>query len=399
MKKLFLAIAVLSIAFSSCTDEQDFENQSASRNHLNKSISSSNPTLKNYLTFSSFEELDVAIKDLNAMDEASVVAWENSHNFVSLNRISDEVDLAEDMLNESVYDSLSQFYSESQIENMKFDERHSALFDEFSHLFIKRIMEDDGGIYYDLDINYNDYASIVNADGIVKVDDKIYQFKDSTTKVIEDGDASKISLLKHINETDTVRNIKVFHLHKTLGDIVIPPAIRDLPSHPFEYMTYKTRSKYKVLMYNKFEQYYSAQLGTYVSTYSIRGRSLKKGLFAYNNYTTTMVYSGRFTGTEGTYGYYFTSGHISSQNPSALHPSRIYENRNWTLSNQYKSKKSHTLDKLFFDYTEQSPHFCSAYSIAPPYNLNTTIVIPQIYGWNHTMTANGSSNISFTTSY
>lgn len=59
------------------------------------------------------------------------------------------------------------------------------------------------------------FAYLVNADGIVQIDGKIYQFKKDKIKVIADGDASKIALLKSTNKTSKELQIEVSEVNRS----------------------------------------------------------------------------------------------------------------------------------------------------------------------------------------
>lgn len=58
------------------------------------------------------------------------------------------------------------------------------------------------------------YAYLINADGIVQIDGKIYQLKKDKIKVIADGDASKIGLLK---STDTASKELQIEVSEVIG--------------------------------------------------------------------------------------------------------------------------------------------------------------------------------------
>lgn len=62
------------------------------------------------------------------------------------------------------------------------------------------------------------YAYLVNADGIVQIDGKIYQLKKDKIKVIADGDASKIGLLKSTDTASKELQIEVIGTSKVIGD-------------------------------------------------------------------------------------------------------------------------------------------------------------------------------------
>ena len=168
--------------------------------------------MDNYLTFGDFDQLEQKVIELDEMTEDEISNWEKSKNFVSIRTISDAIDSAEFDFYEHVKDSLLKLYTESEIKNMKFPEMHAQLFYEFSELFIKKTMKDDNSIYYDLDIDNYNYSRIVNKDGIVKVGTPIYQFKEATIKIIEDGNKDKIKILDDIIETDPINKITVINL-------------------------------------------------------------------------------------------------------------------------------------------------------------------------------------------
>lgn len=406
--RMFIAMSItLCTIFSvSCTNEDSYENQSLP-NLSKKSLTINNPTLDNYLTFGDFDQLEQKVIELDEMTEDEISNWEKSKNFVSIRTISDAIDSAEFDFYEHVKDSLLKLYTESEIENMKFPEMHAQLFYEFSELFIKKTMKDDNSIYYDLDINNYNYSRIVNKDGIVKVGTPIYQFKEATIKIIEDGNKDKIKILDDIIETDPINKITVINLK---GDNLFPPNNMNVTPHPFEYETYKTRNTFKVIMRNRFEQKYYSPRKCYATTYSIQVRSLRRYFGVYGNYKTNMTYNGSFTGSSHDFGYW-----LDHTNPYNLKPR--YALRDWSLSNQYRTKKTNTLYYYFFTnggqgdiYTTfQRECFFSTPYTGQPYDLEISggsiyatlgqYSLPEIYHWNHSINVQGSSQISFSTTH
>ena len=362
--------------------------------------------MDNYLTFGDFDQLEQKVIELDEMTEDEISNWEKSKNFVSIRTISDAVDSAEFDFYEHVKDSLLKLYTESEIENMKFPEMHAQLFYEFSELFIKKTMKDDNSIYYDLDINNYNYSRIVNKDGIVKVGTPIYQFKEATIKIIEDGNKDKIKILDDIIETDPINKITVINLK---GDNLFPPNDINVTPYPFEYETYKTRTTFKVIMRNRFEQKYSQSRKAYFSRYSVQGRSLRRYFGIYGNYTVQMTYNGSFSGSNNVFGYW-----LDYSIPS--NPKQVYALRGWSLSNQTNTKKTHTLNYYFFTKNnkgELNPSLAKECFHSIPYENQYPYLyegeggsnpeygqfsLPSIYHWNHTIKVAGSSNISINTS-
>ena len=180
--------------------------------------------------------------------------------------------------------------------------------------------------------------------------------------------------------------------------------------HPFEYETYKTRNTFKVIMRNRFEQKYYSPRKCYATTYSIQVRSLRRYFGVYGNYKTNMTYNGSFTGSSHDFGYW-----LDHTNPYNLKPR--YALRDWSLSNQYRTKKTNTLYYYFFTnggqgdiYTKfQRECFFSTPYTGQPYDLEISggsiyatlgqYSLPEIYHWNHSINVQGSSQISFSTTH
>ena len=153
--------------FVACQDEED------ALMTTNKTLT--DPTTENrFLTFSTFSDLQNLIDTLQSMDSADLVHWNKDNNFISLYIINEAI-----MHDEEVY------YTENVIPNYKENEltheMHSNLFNDYSHLLKRKTIDEDSSYYYyDVDISNYDLTYVVNKDGIVKVGDSIFQFKDLT---------------------------------------------------------------------------------------------------------------------------------------------------------------------------------------------------------------------------
>lgn len=132
---------------------------------------------------------------------------------------------------------------------------------------------------------------LLNKDGIVKVEGKIYQYSYDFVKVIGDGDMSKISLLNQINETNEGLNIyvnKVWH-NKEEGSPTgrIENQLSSCTS---------TKDNYRTIAYEEQAIEYDYRYSEGFTHYFIKLRSLKKKTLWWGNHKTGFLRSqGSFT--------------------------------------------------------------------------------------------------------
>lgn len=262
-----LALLMLMLPFVAC-EETNYETDE----FVGKKTITQLSTDK-FLTFASFEELEKKVEEISEMTYEEQIKEEESKGFVSIDRIYEEITLAEEEL-------LKPYENLTVEELTKMPRITSAIHDMYSDILITDTLE--GGGLLELPNANPNYAKVLNRKSLVKVDGKIYQFKKNETKIIEDGDASKISYLDRVNDSDSTLKIKVYK-NFTEKDVVKS--------------AYKTNGTFKVVLTNRFQQIEAAD-NLYVTSFVTEIQVAKKvcGLFYIGHKAKKIEHYWRFSG-------------------------------------------------------------------------------------------------------
>ena len=262
-----LALLMLMLPFVAC-EETNYETDEFVGKKTITQLSTDN-----FLTFASFEELEKKVEEISQMTYEEQIKEEESKGFVSIDRIYEEITLAEEEL-------LKPYENLTVEELTKMPRITSAIHDMYSDILITDTLE--GGGLLELPIANPNYAKVLNRKSLVKVGDKIYQFKKNETKIIEDGDASKIPYLNRLNDSDTTLKIKVYK-NFTEKDVVKS--------------AYKTNGTFKVILTNRFQQIEAAD-NLYATSFVTEIQVAKKvcGLFYIGHKARNIEHYWRFSG-------------------------------------------------------------------------------------------------------
>ncbi len=262
-----LALLMLMLPFVAC-EETNYETDEFVGKKTITQLSTDN-----FLTFASFEELEKKVEEISQMTYEEQIKEEESKGFVSIDRIYEEITLAEEEL-------LKPYENLTVEELSKMPRITSAIHDMYSDILITDTLE--GGGLLELPNANPNYAKVLNRKSIVKVRDKIYQFKKNETKIIEDGDASKISYLDRVNDSDSTLKIKVYK-NFTEKDVVKS--------------AYKTNGTFKVVLTNRFKQIEAAD-NLYATSFVTEIQVAKKvcGLFYIGHKARNIEHYWRFSG-------------------------------------------------------------------------------------------------------
>lgn len=363
-KKLCLILmACVPVTFFSCTDEVD-DDATTVNSALHKYSNYTESQLKHYLTFDDFDAFLAKLAEIEEMDSAKIVDWENSLNFISLRRIADNIESAEEEMLNGYED-----YSDEELSQQP--EVHSAIFDEMSDILVKEIDSEDGSYYYDVDVSNYRYSPLLNKLGIVKIGNDIYQFKRDAIKIIRGGNEDLIDDLQNVSVSDEKLNIEVIPLtdNQTKASSYY---------NSFEHKRSKTRHCYKVILYHRFYQNTLYDNSAVFTLYSTRVKSLKKYFGkCYLNYKVRLNVSTTYSGNT-TYGYYYSNNN-----------QKVYCNRTWMEANHYMSSRTSTLEYYYYD----RPFYSEKNEYGQFDNL------PKINYAKVTVSANKRSNISFTSEF
>ena len=174
---------------------------------LNSSVMHSPEIINGILHFQDNEEFNLFMTAASEMTFEEKENYETKINFLSQQRIFEQIIAAELKLDEP-YNNLT----EEEISKIKvMPPRHSNIY--YSYLnsgVIEECYKGTDDEYYELSIFNPVLASVVNKDGIYSVGDTIFQITEDSEKMMTNGDFSKTKLLKETNVTNEAENITVF---------------------------------------------------------------------------------------------------------------------------------------------------------------------------------------------
>ena len=202
IKRTVVAFVFSIILLSGCNN--DMLNNSVINESPNQGVSLN---LKGMLVFQNVNVLKQELQE-SFMNEGNDIQKLNSNfpEFKSMKQTFDEFDKQETNLLEKL---------EKDLNGKKTDFNNYLMMSEMAQRYKKMILvkqyEDNQDYYYDMNINEHYWADFVTPDGLLMVNDSIYQFSKDYVKIITDGDFSKISLLESMNSSDKNNNILVFN--------------------------------------------------------------------------------------------------------------------------------------------------------------------------------------------
>lgn len=321
--------------------------------------------LENYRSFDSFDEMYSEIERLSELSFEEQIAEEKNHNFISANRLSEEIDLAD----EEIFKPYSEL-SEEELE--KLPRRISELHEKYSYMFVVDTLE-DGSLYENLNIYDYNLAKVVNKDFIVKIGGKIYQFNRDVIKIIDDGSDIKISSMKAATVSDANAGISI----QSVGGNNNPGSVVKSAE--------KTNGPYKVIIYNTFNQkLLNSNEHLYATSFKMTFRVLKKYFGKwYLNHKAIINFDIRYFGNT-VQGYRFNNQGIAVNETHSWSDAKVgrTNKKEHTLSLWHKGNISNNIKK-------------------PEEHYNTYGNLPCIYNITNRVTVRCSSNrtISFNLSY
>lgn len=201
MKKLFLIISVILVVMVSCKKEEAMKPTNTNSITTQNSNEKINNTLLFFKDKSAFNN---TLKFIQIKSREEIIAWEKTYNFTSMFEILNQVNDAE---NEN----------ELKYINGEDVQEHSLLyFDKIKSGVIKEIKYDDGSTSFDYNIFDASVVNLVNEDGLVVIENQLYQYTESSLKSTEYKGASSIELLKSTDvSTDVVKIINITQVKNT----------------------------------------------------------------------------------------------------------------------------------------------------------------------------------------
>lgn len=201
----FVAITLIAlVVFTGCKKETQIDQAS---NPVVSFQPSSEVTVNHgMLVFKTKMDIDITMNEISASNRAAVDAWEEEMGIQTPANIFNRIIIAED--------SVSKYYESLPLSEQEYwrlqPEVHSEIYQKALAMgLIREVKEADGNIYFDYNLSDKSMNGVVNSEGFVFVEGKIFQFAPNTTKIILNGDFNLIPLLKNYNETCSLDNILV----------------------------------------------------------------------------------------------------------------------------------------------------------------------------------------------
>jgi len=150
------------------------------------------------LVFESREDMDLTLVELRSLSMEDFNQWETQIEVNTIYGAFNAVIAAEDAIS-NYYESLP---LNEQKKYRDMPEVNSDLYKEMMDRGVIKIIEDnDGTSYFGYAVIDPSMAPILNLDGFVKMENKIYQYTNKGFKIILDGDFAKIPQLQAIKDT------------------------------------------------------------------------------------------------------------------------------------------------------------------------------------------------------
>lgn len=185
--------------------ETQIENTTASGTVTSRSAFSPTASVSyqsGMLVFSTLEDMEKTLLEINEAEPSSVDAWESSLGFTSQRRLFSQIVIAEDAIDD-YYGNLS---AEQQQQALNQEPVHSTIFNQkIASGFIRNATDpNDASVYWDYATIAPENVAVLNENGLVKAGGQIYQFTNSNLiKVILDGDFNKVSQLANYNSPNS----------------------------------------------------------------------------------------------------------------------------------------------------------------------------------------------------
>lgn len=197
MKKLIALLIPLIFALS-CEQYDDAENFLTT----DQILGNNEYTVYNgILTFRNKEAFKKLNEELASKTTGQLIEWESQNNFKSLRSLHEEA-----IQREEVYlqDMAAKYPNNTTLT------RKELGYTKFSQDFI------DKGLFVvnefetlDMNVTAPHFGSIVNVDGVFRMGDNIIMPQLKTVKILKNGDASKLTMLKNASTSDETRGIQV----------------------------------------------------------------------------------------------------------------------------------------------------------------------------------------------
>jgi hypothetical protein len=250
---------------------------SCERTQTENSIAPTVAQNEGFATFKTRAEFDETVAKLSKGSYSDVVLLEKQHHFVSMTTLLKKAE-EEDEAN--------------QEREIKIEASSPELAKTMKHETPKTIVDNPNSFIYatesgiELNLILLDLASVLNKDGIVKIENKIVQYKHDFIKVINDGDERKIASLERTKTTDLTQNVLVNPVKFTKSTIVKNTKTAGVRSCE---ATSGSPMQWWIIVYEEAFTSNDNFLKYWIGQYKIR--TLKRGSFgSWYNYSTRSQY-------------------------------------------------------------------------------------------------------------
>ena len=250
------------------------------------------------LVFESRENMDLTIVELRSLSIEDFNQWEIQTGVSTIYGAFNAVIAAEDAISD-YYESLP---LDEQKKYRDMPEINSNLYKEMMDRGVIKIIQDnDGTSYFGYAVIDPSMAPILNLDGFVKMENKIYQYTNEGFKIILDGDFAKIPQLDAIKGTYTSDEFVVFVEDKDAKGLYTNWTVQK----GWEYDGNKKR--YKTWLEGRAYPVYGTDgpdCAQYIQcVFTVRTEAQKKSWFKwrYSGFHPTLTYTNEWTYDYGVY--------------------------------------------------------------------------------------------------
>jgi len=175
----FLSVNILLI--SSCKKEELTPNKANLISKNNIEITSKN----GILIFKNKKVLNKEIIKLSKLSAKERENWENTYSFLSQERIFEQINKAEIELENKLFNGIDENISLNKIKQLGLYDKHSSIYDKYIKKdIIEQIYEKDGSYSCKLTVINPALSYVLNIDGIVIVNDTVYQYTSNSIKIL-----------------------------------------------------------------------------------------------------------------------------------------------------------------------------------------------------------------------
>jgi len=169
-------------------------------------------SIKGILVFSDQSTLDKTLDALSKMDRREREAWEENLNFVSQGTLYNQINDAEILLEEEIYGKYDENLSLTDLNELGVKEQHTTLYENYLRKgMITEIVEKDGSKSFELAVIDPPLADVLNEDGLIIINNSIYQYTSDLVKIFGEKNLEKLDLLKSTVATSMKDNILVIN--------------------------------------------------------------------------------------------------------------------------------------------------------------------------------------------